>query len=209
MLFRSLEAVNFAAVERLASAGRLLDDVLPLNSEIGDTIEAEAFCGASYSDRVAPVASLRRVERAATKLGDQLDSITISAPPGVTLSSDTGQFSATVTNGLDVTVRVRLAAESDRPMRLTLPDELTLPPNGSTMVLLDARTRASGVHNLVLAVTDLDGRRLGSSATVPVRSLAVSRVIWLIMGFGGVLLFGTIGLRAVRRLRGRRSGEAA
>lgn len=204
-----LQAPAFEAVDRLIAAGRLLDSVLPLNDTVVDEIVDQALSGVSYLDRGAPASSTQRIRYAESSVRGTLRGITITAPAGVTLSSTNGRFSATVTNDLDVTVEVALDAVSDRPMRVTLPKRIVLAPLTRTSVLLDARTPQSGVHNLTLEVTDTEGTRIGSSVTLPVRSAEVSRVIWLILGTGVSLLFGTVGVRTVRRLRAARRRAAA
>ena len=196
-----LPSTAFDAVDALMAAGRLLDSVLPLNDAVVDEITDQALSGVSYLDRGAPAASTQRIRYAESSVRGTLRGITITAPAGVTLSSTNGRFSATVTNDLDVTVEIALDAVSDRPMRVTLPKKIVLAPLTRTSVLLDARTPQSGVHNLTLELTDTEGRRIGSSVTLPVRSAEVSRVIWLILATGVSLLFGTVGVRTVRRLR--------
>jgi len=102
---------------------------------------------------------------------------------------------------------VRLDARSDLPMTLGVPDSIQVPAGGRVGVLLEATTQRQGIHNVSLLVTSVDGVPLGGRADLPIRSAQVSRVIWLIMGSGAVLLFGMIGLRLVRRVReARRAG---
>ena len=50
-------------------------------------------------------------------------------------------------------------------------------------------------------LTDSEGTPLGSSDSLPIRSNRVSNVIWLILGTGLALLFGTIVVRLFRRIR--------
>ena len=50
---------------------------------------------------------------------------------------------------------------------------------------------------MTLLLTDSEGTPLGSSDSLPIRSNRVSNVIWLILGTGVALLFGTIVVRLV------------
>ena len=68
-------------------------------------------------------------------------------------------------------------------------------------MLLDARTDTPGVHDVTILVTDSQGRPLGGSDELSVRSARVSNVIWLFLAGGIGLLFGTIGVRLFRRVR--------
>ena len=140
-------------------------------------------------------------------VGDLLARIGVTTPTGVTLSSASGRLPATVVNDLEEPVTVRLDARSDLPMTLGVPDSIQVPAGGRVGVLLEATTQRQGIHNVSLLVTSVDGVPLGGRADLPIRAAQVSRVIWLIMGSGAVLLFGMIGLRLVRRVReARRAG---
>jgi hypothetical protein len=120
----------------------------------------------------------------------------------VILSSNSGTFSVTITNGLDESVSVRLRTASSPPMDISDVGQLDLGADASTTVLLRASTDKLGVYEVTLSLTDPEGSALGSSVDVPVRAAQVSRVIWLIMGVAGGLLLLAIVLRLVRRIRG-------
>ena len=64
-----------------------------------------------------------------------------------------------------------------------------------------------GIHQVRLVVTDQDGTPLGGSASLPIRAARVSAIIWYIMVFGAVLLFGTIAVRVVRQVRAACDGD--
>ena len=130
--------------------------------------------------------------------------MTIEAPPRVTLSSATGRFSATVSNGLDQPIRVGINAVADEDLVIRGPEFVDVPPEQQTTVLLTATTTRLGQHNVQLVLVDSDGIPLGSTDTVPIRSAQVSALIWLFMGGGAALLFGAIAVRLVKRLRARR-----
>ncbi len=56
-----------------------------------------------------------------------------------------------------------------------------------------------------LSPVTADGVPLGTSVQVSVRTSHISMVIWVIMAVGGGLLFLTIAVRLLRRVRARRS----
>ncbi len=60
-----------------------------------------------------------------------------------------------------------------------------------------------GIHQARLIVTDAQGTPTGASKSLQIRAAQVSGLIWLLLAGGGALLFGTIGVRLVRRIRGR------
>ena len=65
-------------------------------------------------------------------------------PPAVTLSSADGSFAVTVTNRLDRTVTVQIAADSvDDEVEVDVGDPLVLAADSRTTIVLDAHPRAS------------------------------------------------------------------
>ncbi len=122
------------------------------------------------------------------------------------LSSGSGRVSATITTDLDEPVSVKVEAVADRPLKVRVPEEtIDIAAQSRTTVLFNASSSAGGVRNVTLQLTDVDGVPLGASDDLPIRSNQVSGVIWLILGTGVALIFGTIAVRLVRRIRAARS----
>ncbi len=194
------------ATEQLIAVGRSLQRVLTRNDQVGGQVEKEALANAAYTARggtgAAALLSRSFIQR-------QLDRIRIESAPRVTLSSERGRFSATVVNDLNQPVTVRLEARTDGGLRIEGPEEILVAPNSRASVTLSAQAGRNGVHDVTLALTDSDGRPLGSTASVPVRVGQVSDIIWLFLATGGALLFGAIGVRLFRRVRAARHPEGA
>jgi hypothetical protein len=138
-------------------------------------------------------------------LATALTSVTLAAPPSVTLTSTSGRFSVLVSNNLDVPVTVKVRPVADSRLRITGGETIALSPHGSTSVLLHASTHVLGVHTVTLEVTNQAGVPLGSSDSFPMRAEQVSQLIWVIIGAGAALLFGAIIVRLVRRVRRSRA----
>lgn len=200
-----LGLTDLTAVTDLVQVGQNLQDLLTFNDRVASVVSAEAYPTASYLTRPIRAAALRSARAAEDVIRGQLGAVEVTAPPGVTLSSASGRLPATITNGLDESVTVRLDARSDQPMTLRVPESIEIPAGGSTTVLLNATTEQQGVHNVTLVLTDVNDVPLGSIDVVPIRAAQVSGVIWLIMGSGAVLLFGAIAVRLVRRVRAARA----
>ncbi|HET9421412.1 MAG TPA: DUF6049 family protein [Nocardioides sp.] len=198
-----LDPETFQAAQGLIADGETLQNLLTRNDEVAAEIAEEALTGVSYTARQAQISSRAGLNRSRGWVQDRLQSVEIGAPPGVTLSSATGDFVATVTNRLDQPVTVSILARSDSGITITPPEPVELGPKSRTSVLLQARTTEAAVHNVTLLLTDAEGTPLGSSDRLPIRSAQVSNVIWVIMGAGVLLLFGAILVRLVRRIRGR------
>jgi hypothetical protein len=201
-----LGAGLYAEANRTIAEGATLQSVLVGNTDLRREIFDETAGNASYSAARDPFAALGRVRATSTWVTDNLQGVDLAAPPTVTLASANGHFQALVSNELDVPVTVRLRAIADPEIEITGGETVPLPPHGRTSVLLNASAHTLGVHSVTLELTNQAGRPLGASETFPIRAEAVSRLIWVIIGAGVVLLFGAIVVRLTRRvLRSRAS----
>ncbi|KAA1426755.1 DUF6049 family protein [Nocardioides antri] len=200
-----LDSTVFYEAERLIDSGATLQNLLTEAERTASDVRDEALTGASYHFRTEPTVTADRLSRSRTWIDRRLRSVVIEGPPGVTLSGADGTFAVTVTNNLDRPVTVHLVAESeDDRVSVDVGDPVVLAADSRTTLALPAHARRTGVHNVTLSVTDVDGTPLGSSAEVPIRSGQVSEVIWVIIGSGVGILFVAIGLRLFRRIRRHR-----
>ena len=197
----------FNALADLTDEARRLQGVLSVENDLAARIRVDSFGNLSYFARENATRSRLATLNTTAWVRAQLGSITISGPRQVILSSDSGPFSVTVTNGLDEPVSVQIRTTSSPPMKITVPETLRLPPSSTTTRLLEASTDKLGVHNVTIFLTDAEGNPLGSSDDLPIRAAQVSEVIWLIMGVAVGLLFIAIVLRVVRRIRGKGSAD--
>ena len=196
-----------AAADVLLSSDTL-QSVLPGNHVLQRRLFEEATGNASYTAAETPYLALTRMRGTDTWIHDNLDEIALSAPQSLTLASDSGRFSAIVSNDLDVPVEVRVRATADREATITGPEKVQLPPHGRTSVLMHASTHARGVLNVTLELTNLEGQPLGAHDTFPMRAEQVSKLIWVIIGVGVALLFTAIAVRLTRRIIAARAGRA-
>ena len=201
-----LDADVFTAAGDLVQAGETLQNLLTRNDQVASVIRDEAFSDTSYSSRLRPMLAESSADQSRAWIEKHLRGVTIDAPKSVILSSGSGRFSATIKNDLDEAVSVKVGAVADPPLKVTVPEEtIEIAAQSRTTVLFNASSSAGGVRNVTLQLTDVDGVPLGSSDDLPIRSNQVSGVIWLILGTGVALLFGTIAVRLVRRIRAARS----
>ncbi|WP_166135142.1 DUF6049 family protein [Nocardioides ochotonae] len=201
---RELTAADFGAARALERAGETLQNLLRRNDRVAGEVTDEALTNLSYASRVHPNAARGRAKASRAWIDTRLRSILIEAPPSVTLSSDSGRFSVTVSNNLDEPVTVAIDALSDGPVVIEGPDTVELAARSRRTVLLTASTERQGVHNVTLVVTDLQGTALGSSDQLPIRAAQFSVVIWVIIGVGLSLFVGAVVVRLVRTVRARR-----
>jgi len=102
---------------------------------------------------------------------------------------------------------VRIAVQSDGNLELEDLGPLPIGAGARKRILPGVTADRPGIHQVRLLVTDAQGMPLGDSTSLQIRAAQVSGLIWLLLGGGALLLFGTIALRLLRRLRGR--GHAA
>ncbi len=197
----------FTSFADLTEEARHLQGVITVENDLTARIRADSLGNLSYAARENAVRA--RVATVSTTgwVRQQLDAISVSGPQRVILSSNSGPFKVTITNGLDEPVSVRIKATSSPPMDIAVPDRIDLAASSTTTQLLEASTDKLGVHNVTISVTDLEGNPLGASVELPIRAAQVSRVIWLIMGGAVGLLFLAIVLRLIRRIRGTGSSD--
>lgn len=203
---RELNRDNFEAADSLTRAGETLENLLALNDRVGSAVGGQALTSLSYGARKAPAKARTSALTARAWVAARLRAVEITAPSGVTLTGSSGEFGAIVENKLDQPVTVGITAEADDGQITIEPIEpISLAPGARTSVNLTAVSTDAGVHNVRLMLTDGAGFPLGSSDALPIRSAQVSGLIWVIMGVGAILLFGTIALRLIRRIRGERA----
>lgn len=166
----------------------------------GTDLVGEALAGTSYAMR-GDADAAPRLGRSRTWVDDQLGQVSIDAPPGVTLSSSSGNFNVALANGLDQAVTVKIQVSSDSAASIEVADSIVLAAHSRASIPVRAVMHGNGVHNVRLQVTDLDGVPIGAEDELPIRSGQVGAVIWVIIGTGAGILFLAIGIRLFRRFR--------
>lgn len=138
----------------------------------------------------------------------KLDLVGLTAPGTVTLSADNSQFPATISNGLDDPITVRVVAESENSVRLRVEpsDWVTLRPGDRFSAPLTAVPAASGVVDVTLHVESADGVRLSGPVRVTVEATNLGTIGWIIVAVSGTVLVASTTWR-IRQMR-RRKGNA-
>jgi hypothetical protein len=208
-LAAELPAGNFAVAQRAEDRASLLEAVLTRETTIEAQVRDEVMVTLSQQHRDRPRLALRAAARVDEVLRDDLASIRVEAPRAVTLSSDSGKLGATLVNGLDEPVTVRVSATTDGDLTLTGDQVRELGPRARSVIRFEATTEQAGIHEVRLAVTSVDGVPLGSTAELPIRAARVSALIWIVMAAGALVLFGMIGYRLPGQIRARRAEQAA
>ncbi|RAY14720.1 hypothetical protein DPM19_13305 [Actinomadura craniellae] len=196
-----LGATYLREVRALASRARLFSTALqpPVNSheQAMLRIESAAWRGRPGSARTAR-------QQLATELDDEIENIRLVTTTRYTVAGKSGHLLITVANDLiDQTAKVRLRVTSRNP-GLKIGDYQTIrtlrPGEKDTVRIV---VQASGNVN---APVDLElltpqGRKLGTPASITVRTTGYGRDALLITGGALAVLFVGVGTRAVRARR--------
>lgn len=202
-----LPAEVFADINGMVRRGGTLDRLLPETEGLSVRVSQDALLSGSFYSRHDPQLARTRANRGAGLLQAELDKVTLTVPTANTLASDTGKVSASVVNGLDQPIEVRVEGSAfDRAVQIKRSPVVRLEPGERATVLLDAKATSLGVHEVELAVITADGTPVGAKDTLPLRSGQVSDAIWVILAVGLGLLFGAVVVRGVRRAWGARKG---
>ncbi len=198
----------FEAADRAAERAVLLEDVLTRQTMVESQTLDEVLVTLSQQLRRRPRLALRMTDLVTDSLQSELDKVRVEGV-AVTLSGESGEFGATVINGLREPVTVRLEATTDADLTLGGPVERRLGPGSRSVVRFEASTKQRGIHTVRLAVTTVDGTPTGSVAEVPLRAAQVSALIWIILAGSALVLLGALGFRLPRQIRVRRAEQAA
>lgn len=206
----ALDVRNFSAADQFTTRANLLAGTLSLPNLVRQQVADEVLMSLSSGHRVNAARAAESVREASVFVADQMASVTVDAPDAVTLSSESGQFGADLVNGLDQPVTVRIAVESDGDLEFADQGPIQISAGARHRILPRVTADRPGIHQVRLVVTDTQGEPLGSSTNLQIRAAQVSGLIWLLLAGGAALLFGTIAVRLVRRLRDRgKAGDKA
>lgn len=196
---------NVLATQELAAAGNVLATLLTRNDTIDEQVARAAMLGSSVHVRPRPAPARARTRAVSGQVHGRLSQVYVEASDLVTMSSETGNMAVTLVNDLREPVTVGLEAQTGTDeLRVRTPDLVSLGPGQRATVRLAVRATDTGVHSVRLVPTTEDGRPLGRSTVIRVRSSQVGLVIWLIMGTGAIVFVAAIGSRIRRRIRTRK-----
>ncbi len=194
------------AVRDLSVAGGNLASILR-PSVVAERAFQRAFAMSGSAQWVTqPEMGATLIERLAAADHSALAKVTVTGPPFVAMSSDSGRFPLTVTNGLDKPISVGLAVLPENPALSIAPlPTISLPAGQRRDIQVVSTADGSGVTSVRARLATLAGTPFGSAWRFDVRATQIGLVIWIVMGVGGVVLFTAAGYRIVNRLRGNGS----
>lgn len=198
-----LGVTNFVSAEQLTGRANLLSGLLTQQNLVNQQVADEVLMSLSTGHRPNAGKASDSVRAATDFVSDQLASVTVDAPDAGTLSSDSGQLGVDIFNGLDQPVTVRIAVQANGSLELEDLGPQQIGADSRKRILPTVTVNRPGIHQARLVVTDAEGHPTGASKSLQIRAAQVSGLIWLLLAGGAALLFGTIALRLVRRIRSR------
>lgn len=196
-----------SAIASLRDHGRALTGILSDRKRATVDLNEQLGVAGSAAWKWHPRAGKAMIRQQAALLADQLSKVTVTGPTFVALSSKSGPFPLTVTNGLDVPITVQLNVKPQNPALKIEPIEAVALAAGQRRdVSVSVRADGSGVTPVRVRLTTLDDRPFGATWDFSVRTTQFGLVIWIAMGAGAAVLFGAAVLRIYRRIRESRGG---
>lgn len=135
--------------------------------------------------------------------------IAVVAARQFVMSSSTGTFPVTVSNGTELPVTVRLHFRSDLPQRISVPDPdpVSLQPGQSHTLSIAPEAAANGVTLVHGQLVTEAGRTFGTETTIEISATSFGRVGWIIIVVSGVVVLGGTALR-IRAVRAEENHES-
>jgi Family of unknown function (DUF6049) len=190
------------AIRQLRRSSRTYLAILADTDGVEATLGRQFAISGSSAWETAPVRGKVLTRREVRLLNESLRQVTVAVPTFVALSSGSGPFPVTVSNGLDVPVTVRLSVRPRNPaLQIDPIDELRLEPGQQRDVQVRAHADGSGLTPVRVQLTTPDDRPFGPRSEIDVRATQIGLAIWIVMGVGLVVLVGAAIIRIIRRLR--------
>ncbi len=209
-LDREVPTRVFRAAQRLIRRGEVMGELVVDGDALSPLIERLAMLGLSVHSRGHTGATVSRLRASDDVLGALVREVEIQAPPFVRMSSEEGSFLVPVVNRLDVPVQVQLMPRvAEGGLRLEVPDPLVVGPGARRPIRVEATAETIGVRSVQLDLSTVSGDRLYPGPSLAIRSSQVARWVWLAMAIGSGILFITILVRIVRRVRRREAGQGS
>lgn len=137
--------------------------------------------------------------------------VTISAAEQFVMGDRTNEFPVTITNGMDVAIKVRLDFVSDVPQRIRVPttDLVTIPAGENLTVGIRPQATGNGVVEVRGQLRTSEGRAFGKEIPIQITATDLGRVGWIIIIISGAVVLGgtALRIRAVRAEKAKESSE--
>lgn len=196
------------AVIGLRNNGRILTGMLSNRERATDRLNEQLGEAGSAAWRSQPRVAAAMIRQQAAAFANQIAKVTVTGPTFVALSSASGRFPITVTNGLNVPITVRVHVRPLNPaLQVNAIENLRLAAGQRRDVPVVSRSAGSGLTQVRVRLSTPDHRLFGTAWSFNVRATQFGVVIWIAMGAGAAVLFGAAAVRIYRRVAGSRAAS--
>jgi hypothetical protein len=190
------------AIRTLRDTGRALTELLTDGSQAIVTFDQRLAMSGSSAWLWRPRLGETLTRRTAQLMAAQVAEVTVTGPAFVALSSSSGTFPLTVSNGLEVPVTVRIKVTPQNPA-LVIEDIDAIPLDAGQTRDIRVRTSSegSGLTSVRARLTTVSERPFGDPWVFDIRATQIGVAIWVVMGVLVAGLFSAVAVRIWRRFR--------
>lgn len=195
-----LSRAQLSTAARITAKSESLSSILTdgAGTQIGLNQDAASAIGVRWRANRGIGLSVARA--AAARAGKELAKITIDGPQSVTLSSSSGTFPITISNGTGNAITVGVQLDSSNPA-LTIPDvpPTTIDAGERHTLNVNVDIGDKGSTSVAARLISPAGKTVGDPAVFNVRSSAVGEVLWVAIGLAALFVVVTLVHRFARQ----------
>jgi hypothetical protein len=200
------EVTRIFAAQRDLAGAMTPDDTHPVDP---NTLVAPLKLGLVRATSSAWRGHLDLAQRMVAEVGAQLDALrglvtVVSTGRPLTLASGNSPIPVLLTNGMPVSVRVRIKLADTPGLRPEPIQDMVIPAGSSINPYLAVEVTRAGRFTVDVSVSTPGGTPLGSTARLELTSTSYGSVTLIIIGSATGALFLLAGLRIFRRIRAAR-----
>lgn len=186
----------------LQSTGWVFVELLTEQRRVSLDFDRELASAGSYWWQRHPNRATSLIRRSKRDKAAQVRQVTISGPSFVTLSSESGRFPLTVTNGLDVSVTVKVdVVAQDAAFQIEPLKPIVLEPGRQRDVEVVSRAKGSGLTAARARLSTSSELPFGRPVDFDIRATQIGLLIWVVFGSAAAVIVVASGLRIYRRIR--------
>ncbi len=194
------------AIPQMRNEGRIATGILSHHQRAQNQFDQRLAESGSNAWRRRPGIAAALLRQQAATYAQQISKVTVTGPAFVALSSTSGRFPLTVSNGLRVPITVAVDIRPANPaLQVDSISKLRLAAGQRRDVQVVSRAQGSGLTQVWVRLSTPDHRLFGTPWRFSVRATQFGVIIWIAMAAGAAVLFGAAVVRIYRRIRESRA----